>query len=207
MSLSKRIKELREAQGWLQKELAHKINVSPEAVSCWESGKRSPAPIQRTRLCEVFEISEAELFGASTVNEPPPVYGATQIQHIPLLSWETANGITAKTSLKMLSTEGFITTPLNEKGVFALKIQDQSTQPEFTTGDIVVIRLVIQAEHGDYVLVSDQQSKEATLRVFNYSHNQASLLKINREQEHLNINESSRVHILGKVIKKIKFYA
>lgn len=38
-------------------------------MSKWESGERSPSSIQRTRLCDAFSITEAELFGGVTKEE------------------------------------------------------------------------------------------------------------------------------------------
>ena len=62
MKIGQRIKQLREQKGWYQKELAKKLGVSPDAVSMWETGLRDPRSHHRRKLCQVFGITESELF-------------------------------------------------------------------------------------------------------------------------------------------------
>jgi len=63
MTIGQRIKQLRESKGWSQKELAYKLELRQSTVSSWETNICGPNPTQRKKLCEVFGISEAELFG------------------------------------------------------------------------------------------------------------------------------------------------
>ena len=46
MQFGERLKELRSAKGMTQKDLAEKINISPQAVSRWENNEvpGNPAP-------------------------------------------------------------------------------------------------------------------------------------------------------------------
>lgn len=80
MDIRNRIKELRESKGLIQKEFARKINVSVQTVSAWEIGLRTPNAIQRRKLCGIFNISEAELFGGplSSKGINPEVLSALQ---------------------------------------------------------------------------------------------------------------------------------
>ena len=80
MDIRNRIKELRESKGLIQKEFARKINVSVQTVSAWEIGLRTPNAIQRRKLCGIFNISEAELFGGSLSSKGinPEVLSALQ---------------------------------------------------------------------------------------------------------------------------------
>jgi len=64
--LSDRIKTLRKERGWYQKELADRLEVSRVTVSKWEAGERSPSSLQRKKLCDLFNITEVELFGGVT---------------------------------------------------------------------------------------------------------------------------------------------
>ncbi len=63
VSLPERIRQLREKHGLLQKEFARRVGVSKPTVSAWEQGTRSPNSTQRKKLCEIFGITEGELFG------------------------------------------------------------------------------------------------------------------------------------------------
>ena len=52
----KKLREIREAAGVSQRELARAIEVSPQAVANWESGTYRPRPEQMERLLAALEI-------------------------------------------------------------------------------------------------------------------------------------------------------
>ena len=55
------IRELRQARGWTQFELALKVGVQPQAVYLWETGRRMPQVPQLRRLGEVFGLCSDEI--------------------------------------------------------------------------------------------------------------------------------------------------
>ena len=58
------IRQLREARGWSQLDLAVKIGASINAVYKWERGLVVPHPKSRQRLADLFGVSvEAIAFG------------------------------------------------------------------------------------------------------------------------------------------------
>lgn len=57
-----RLKSNREWLGLTQFELAERIHFSRSAVAKWEQGRGIPAKETLTVLCEVFGISESELY-------------------------------------------------------------------------------------------------------------------------------------------------
>lgn len=62
----KTIRELRQARGWTQFELALKVGVQPQAVYLWESGRRLPQVPQLRRLGEVFEMCSDDIVLAAS---------------------------------------------------------------------------------------------------------------------------------------------
>ena len=53
-----RIKELRKAKGWSQKELAEKLNVTQSAIGKWEGkGKTIPSDDIKLRIAALFNVS------------------------------------------------------------------------------------------------------------------------------------------------------
>ncbi len=54
MSAGERIKAVRKARGWSQRELARRIGVSAMAVSKWENGTVEP---DTSRLCAIAEVT------------------------------------------------------------------------------------------------------------------------------------------------------
>ena len=59
-----RIKDLREAKGYTQEELAIKVNVVRQTVSKWEKGLSVPDADVLSHIAEVLEVSVSELLGA-----------------------------------------------------------------------------------------------------------------------------------------------
>lgn len=82
------IRALRQARGWTQFELALRVQVQPQTVYLWESGRRMPQVPQLRRLGELFGLCSDDIVleapprssspphrpGRSrrTPNEPPP---------------------------------------------------------------------------------------------------------------------------------------
>ena len=63
MLLGNRIKNLREARGLTQKELANKINVTKSTISYYENGKRTPTVNNLHDLARVLNVSLDCLMG------------------------------------------------------------------------------------------------------------------------------------------------
>ena len=66
-----RIKELREAKGVQQKEMAIVLGVSQPTVSDWESGRKVPSAKSTMKLSKYFSVSVEYLLGED--NTLPPV--------------------------------------------------------------------------------------------------------------------------------------
>lgn len=61
--LPRKIKELREAKGLLQRELAKQLGIEQSTLSGWESGNRSPSAAMLEKLADIFGCSIDNLFG------------------------------------------------------------------------------------------------------------------------------------------------
>ena len=65
-----RIRELREARGWNQKDLADQISSTRQAVGHYETGRRSPDLETLGKLCDVFGVTADYLLGRSDMPQP-----------------------------------------------------------------------------------------------------------------------------------------
>lgn len=63
--LPKRLKELRESKGYLQKFVADKIGVKSNTLSGYENGTRSPDPDMIVRLAQLYNVTTDYLLGKS----------------------------------------------------------------------------------------------------------------------------------------------
>ena len=63
MTLGSKIKELRNANGLTQKDLSEKLNVTPQAVSRWESDEVEPSVDTIRQMATIFNVTIDELFG------------------------------------------------------------------------------------------------------------------------------------------------
>ena len=63
------LRELRRAQLLTQKELAERVGVWYQTVQGWESGDRQPRPAAMRKLCEVLQVTPAELRAALATAE------------------------------------------------------------------------------------------------------------------------------------------
>ena len=57
------IKQLREARGWTQADLARKLNISRNGVNTWEQGLSMPSPHFLVELAKIFSVSTDFLLG------------------------------------------------------------------------------------------------------------------------------------------------
>lgn len=57
MNLSDKIIMLRKKEGWSQEELAHRLQISRQAVSKWESGKSLPDTDKIIQLSQLFQVT------------------------------------------------------------------------------------------------------------------------------------------------------
>lgn len=60
---AERIKELRNARGWTQAELARRLNITRNGVNSWEQGLSMPSPTFLVELARVFSVSTDYLLG------------------------------------------------------------------------------------------------------------------------------------------------
>ena len=65
-----RIKELRLKNGWLQADLAERLNTKPQTVSHYEKGDRGLDVETIFKLCDIFGVTADYLLGRSDMPTP-----------------------------------------------------------------------------------------------------------------------------------------
>lgn len=65
-----RIRELRQARGWYQTDLAEKLKTAPNTISRYETGQRQLDPETICTLCDLFGCTSDYLLGRSSTPKP-----------------------------------------------------------------------------------------------------------------------------------------
>lgn len=63
-----KLKELREAKGLQQKELANILNVAKSTVSAWEIGRNQPSYEMLMDIAQFFDVTIEYLFGMEDIH-------------------------------------------------------------------------------------------------------------------------------------------
>ena len=69
--MSEKVKDLRQARGWTQAELARRMGITRNGINSWEQGLSMPSPSSLVELAKIFSVSNDYLLGVerlSTIN-------------------------------------------------------------------------------------------------------------------------------------------
>ncbi len=202
-NISLRIKELREAKNWNQKELAAKLGIRQSAISAWENDLNGPTPTQRKKLCEVFNISMAEFYDVDL----KAISHLFPIQKIPVISWVHANKFgPIEDQFPAGVSDEYVYSAVKGKNIFALRVQNDCMIPEFQEGDIIIVNPHLNVDSGDYVIVSNRDSYSATFKQLKKYGNKVVLHPLNPRYQDIELDSKKRYIIIGKVVEKIKKY-
>lgn len=85
------LREYRRSHKWSQQDLADRLDATKGTIQRWERGDNVPGPFFRGKLCALFNVSEAELFGSAatplpqeSTHAPPATLHDPAIPLIPL---------------------------------------------------------------------------------------------------------------------------
>jgi len=68
--MQKTLKELREASGLTQLEVAYKLGVTPQTVYMWETGRREPLARVFVKLARLYEVSPFDIALPESEEQP-----------------------------------------------------------------------------------------------------------------------------------------
>jgi len=169
MTFSHRLKKALNASPLNQSDLARVLQVKPQSVQQWLSGKNFPRRPRVKSIAQHLNVSAVWLSGG----EAPPSYSPQDSRwhenrssagELPLLPWLQLSCL-ANHSKENASNQKLIRRPCAcSNNAFALKIEDDSMHPRFIIDDVIIVDPDIAAMHNAYVVASKRDNSNSVLR-------------------------------------------
>lgn len=189
---SDKLKELRQARGITQKQLAEWSGLGRSQISNYENGLRTPDWETQEILADFFNVRLDYLMDRDTPNTRIPVLGKV-IAGIPLDAVE-----------EIIDYEEIPIEMAKNGEYFALQIKGDSMEPKFSAGDVVIVRKQEDVDNGDIAIVL-VNGNEATVKKIRKFDGGINLIPTNSNYDVLTYTntqiEQLPVRIIGKVVE------
>jgi len=212
--IGKRIADSRRKAGLTMKQLAERTaDIKPARIGNWETGARSPGPLEAKVLAEALGVSASYLL---CLSDSPTSGADTQARVmprvVPILSYEQALNPQGQAYAifknKFESTTDFDRVPLGKNlshelgdDAFALIIEDESMEPEFSAGDVIVADPAIKPKPGSMVVASFGKQVQAIVRKFRELHNGFELSPLNSDWATHTVNKAADGSVIATIVE------
>ncbi|MBF0146111.1 MAG: helix-turn-helix domain-containing protein [Magnetococcales bacterium] len=220
-TLNERIKQARKHAGLTQKELADKVGISQTAIHKLEGGgsRSSRKTISIALTCGVDPIwldtgrGEMALSGTSsysTHEDHDHASGEFQrtfplIARIPLISWDELAKFcgASKEDFNPEVISWIPVAPKASERCFAMKVPDDSMEPEFSEGEIIIIDPTREGSHNQF-LVAHEGNNRPTFKQLIHHSDHRYLKPLNSRYPLIEVRGD--LHVCGVTICKYKEY-
>jgi SOS-response transcriptional repressor LexA len=212
--IGQRIQAERKAKGLTQAKLAELAGgLKQPRINNWEQGIRTPGAEEIKSLAKVLEVSPAFLMCLTDRKPPNPLDKSYVGALIPLLSPEQLDN-TRHWIQSIKDGEYYgdiilipITVDLAKivgENAFALKMGDDSMEPELKTHDVLIVNPDATPKPGNFVVVKSDDASEVIIRRYKQlsiskSIQQFELLATNKNWPNIKSHELDEFKILGTV--------
>lgn len=222
--LDKRRREL----GYNYKRVAESVGVSAVYISQILRGQRIPGDDILVKISKVLDIDpgkilklahyekapvsarqyldEARKDGKGFDNVEPWELGVGQ--QIPVLGWVQAGKFAPSETgdFGPFNADDYIYSDIKGRNLFALKVQNDSMEPIFHQGDIIIINPNLTPESGDYVIVRLKDEGEVTFKKLVIKDRLVILKPLNPKYEDIILDKDDRFEVIGKVVERKTFF-
>lgn len=199
------LKQKREEREMSLREAAATSGMSHGHIKNIEDGLKIPTFDKLMSLVKAYHVDMQEFLretGYLPTNAVPTVLPKTR--PVPLVSWVIAGKWeTVCDSFQPWDADEWIETEINGANVFALTVKGDSMEPEFQEGDTIIVNPHIKPEHGDYVVVKNDEDAATFKQLKKYGKTRV-LHPLNPKYEDIELSETVQYKIVGKVVQKIK---
>lgn len=189
-----------------QKDLAEAINVKPQVISDWKSGKTKSYTKYIDQIASFFGVSVDYLLGKSPVrHNKMEILRTESSSYVPVpVVGSVAAGYTALAETDIIGYELVDTSVLTDGYEYAwLKVKGDSMSPLILEGDLVLIRLQEEVDSGDLAVVIVDEEDGVIKRV-QYSTNKVTLVSENADKYPPRVfsgKDVNRLRIWGKAVE------
>ena len=189
------------------REASRLAHVSHTHIMDIEEGKRSPTFDKVMNILKAYRADVLEFLretGYLPKNAEPTATGT--MRRIPVVSWVTA-GKWAETGESLHSEDPieWIASDIKGKNTFALRVKDDSMEPEFKEGDLLIVSPAAKAGNGDYVVAKNSE-EAATFRQFKRYDNTRILHPLNGKYEDIVMSKSRGYRIIAALAEMRRTY-
>jgi len=215
----------RQRLGLNYEQLAGLIKVSSVYVSQTLRGKRIPKDEILVKLSEALQLDPGRVLRVAHYEKAPEParkflgqgsfvsldkfdnvgpYPLGQGQRIPILGWVQAGKFspTETPDLSPTSPDDFIYSDTLGRNLFALRVENDSMEPLFHQGDIIIINPNIKPRSGDFVIVRLKSEGEVTFKKLSIKGGRITLQPLNTKYDVIVLEEKDDFEIIGKVVER-----
>ncbi len=217
-STALRVKELLIERGWTTKVLADKTGLSESYLTHIKNGTRRWNEDSLRKLANAFELSPIELFAQrrprtdnvdSNVSMPEKTDIDLKVQIVPIVGEIPSNPSPYNNQLMQITTghkdEFFPMLNTNDNSMFALQVENNSMEPTYLKGDILVISPEVWTRSGDIAAVEyGNDTPIKAIKQVTYTEDFIVLLPFNTSKEKAIplVRGKDHFRIIGRVISR-----
>jgi len=197
----------REAGGMSLRGAAKTAGISHVHIRDIEEGRKSPSFDKVMKLLRAYMVDTNEFLretGYLPQNVEP--LETESLYKIPLISWIVAEKLdNVRYSLEHADVEEWITSDVEGQNVFALRVTDDSMQPEFHEGDIIIVSPHEIPDHDDFMIIKNSQGATIFRQLKRYGKTRV-FHPLNPNYPDMEFSSRHQFKIVGKVVEKKKRY-
>jgi SOS-response transcriptional repressor LexA len=222
--LSDRILYARQNAALTQKELARRVGISLTTIYNLESGKakHSRRIVTIAMVCGVepawLENGSGEMLlstPADILNVPGVGDGSAMVElstypitaEIPMVSWNVINTLSSwndHEQIKSLCGEFAPVTPKTKRQHYALEVPDDSMEPEFYEGEIIVVDTQLAIANNQYLIARLDGETQTTFKQLVEIEDRQYLRPLNPRYPIISVD--GKLQLFGVVVCKYKDY-
>ena len=178
--------------------IAEALALDPSTVLRLAHYEKAPEAARRFLEPSTKPREEDEKFN----NVEPYALGSGR--RVPVVGWVQAGKFTPAGAgdLTALNPDDYIYSDTLGRNLFALRVENDSMEPLFHEGDIIIVNPNIKPKGGDYVIARLNRESEVTFKKLVIREKRVILKPLNSKYDDMILSEDQDFEIIGKVVER-----